>query len=160
MGTSSSGWGHGGRRRGAAALEGHPMTAFLHRVDVALVRLAWLPRLVLLVAVVMVVIQAMDRHPPFEVLSVEPVSARAGEVVTITAKVRRDTDYPVVMFSDAMIDNMHRMAPGVLRVSIVVPSNAAPGAASLVSVLRYRCNRTHALWPIEVTTELPFTVAP
>jgi hypothetical protein len=153
---------------------------FLHRIDDTMQTLAWIPRLMILVAVVLVAVQAADREPPFAVLSVEPAQARAGEPVVITAKVKRDmsrdcsvsmsrslfdssgarVDYPLARFSDAAIDLMERVGPGMLRVSIVVPINASVGPANLVSVLDYRCNRVHSLWPIEVTTYLPFDVIP
>ena len=156
------------------------MTAFLHRFDSIMLRLMWVPRVMLLVAILLIAHEASDRKPPFEILSVEPASARPGESITITARVWRDTDrdcaasmtrsmfdstiarsdFPVAYFSDDMIDKMERRAPGVLRVSLVLPANMAPGPANLVSVLHYRCNRVHALWPIEVTTNMPFEVLP
>ena len=154
------------------------MWRFLHRVDDVLLRLSWLPSVVLLAALCIVVVQAADRQEPFHIISVEPAFAKPGEVVTIRARVWRDTsrncsavmsrsvfdaqhvrwDYPLTRFSDAMIDRMESAAPGELRVSVVVPSSASAGTAQLVSVLEYRCNRVHALWPIEVTTVMPFTV--
>lgn len=151
---------------------------FLHRVDDVLMRLSWVPTLVLMLALVLVLVQAADRRPPFQIISVEPASAKAGDTVTIRARVWRDPsrdcsavmsrsvfdsqsvrwDYPVTRFSDAIIDDMESRRPSELRVSVVVPANAAAGEAHLVSVLEYRCNRVHALWPIEVTTTMPFTV--
>jgi hypothetical protein len=151
-----------------------------HRLDETLEALLWVPRILLLAAVVLIAWQAADRKPPFQVLSVEPAEARAGDVVVITARVKRDTsrncsasmsrsifdatgaraDYPVTRFSDALIDAMEADSPGVLRVAVLVPSNAAIGPAKLVSVLDYRCNRVHALWPIEVTTTMPFQIVP
>ena len=171
---------HGGGRRGTKALESTPVTDFLHRVDNILLRLMWVPRVMLLVAFLLIVYQAADRKPPFEILNVEPASARAGETITITARVWRDTerdcsasmtrsifdstmarsDYAVTYFSDQVIDKMERKTPGVLRVSLVLPANASSGPANLVSVLHYRCNRVHAVWPIEVTTNMPFEVLP
>lgn len=152
----------------------------LHWLDDFMQRLAWIPRVVLLAALALVLIQASDREPPFHLLSVEPAAARPGELVTITAHVRRDTardcsasmsrsvfdsagrrtDYPVARFSDALIDGMERKTPGLLKVSIVVPTNAAVGPAEVVSVLDYRCNRVHHFFPVEVTTVMPFEVLP
>lgn len=154
------------------------MWAAFHRIDDVLLRLAWLPSVVLLAAAVLVLVQAADRKEPFQILSVEPASARPGDMVTIRASVWRDGarncsavmsrsvfdaqhvrwDYPIARFSDSMIDSMEAAAPGELRVSVVVPPTASPGLAQLVSVLEYRCNRVHAVWPIEVTTTMPFTV--
>lgn len=156
------------------------MWRFLHRIDDVLLRLAWLPSVVLLCAMLIVIAQAADRKEPFQILSVEPAAARPGEMVTIRARVWRDGerncsavmsrsvfdaqsvrwDYPLTRFSDAMIDAMDAATPGELRVSVMVPPGAAVGTANLVSVLEYRCNRVHALWPIEVTTTMPFDVLP
>ena len=149
-----------------------------HRVDDWMLRLSWVPSLVLVIAMGLIAVQASDRREPFQILSVEPAAARPGDMVTIRAKVWRDRsrncsavmsrsvfdaqhvrwDYPLTRFSDAMIDRMESAAPGELRVSVVVPSSASAGTAQLVSVLEYRCNRVHAIWPIEVTTTMPFTV--
>lgn len=151
-----------------------------HRIDDWMLRLAWVPSVVLILAMGLIAVQASDRKEPFQILSVEPAAARPGDMVTIRAKVWRDQsrncsavmsrsvldaqsvrwDYPMTRFSDAMIDRMESLAPGELRVSIVVPSSASAGVAQLVSVLEYRCNRVHAIWPIEVTTTMPFTVLP
>jgi hypothetical protein len=153
---------------------------FFHQLDDALQAMAWVPRLMLIVAMVLIVWQATDREPPFHVVSVEPAHAHPGEVVVITARVKRDTtrncsatmsrsiydstgaraDYPVTRFSDSMIDMMEKETPGMLRVALLVPMQATSGPARLVSVLDYRCNRVHSLWPIEVTTIMPFEVLP
>ena len=180
MDACSNSGGHGRGGRGTTALEGNAVTAFLHRVDGVLIRLSWVPAVMLLVAAVLVLVEASDRAPPFQILSVEPAEARPGDAVTITARVWRDTsrdcsayrsrslfdsmmtrhDYPTAVFSDAAIDRVERETPGVLRVAFVLPHSAAPGPASLVSVTQYRCNRTHSLWPIYVTTVMPFTILP
>jgi hypothetical protein len=153
---------------------------WLHRFDDVLMRLAWVPTVVLLSAFVLVLVQAADRDPPFQLLEVNPASARAGDVVTITARVWRDPDrrcsaemsrsvfdsqhvrwdYPTAAFSASLIESMEQRSPSELRVSVVVPPNAAIGTAELISMLQYRCNRVHALWPIEVTTVMPFEVIP
>ena len=154
------------------------MMMALHRLDRLLLRMSWLPSLVLLVAFLLVLAQAADRSAPFAILSVEPAAARPGEMVVIRARVWRDTsrncsasmsrsvfdahrtryDYPMMKFSDAVIDSMERATPGELLVSVMVPPGAAAGPADLVSVLEYSCNQVHALWPVEVTTVMPFTV--
>ena len=183
MGVGSDSWRDGGVGCADPHLEVYPMSdfeRFFHRMDHTLQTLIWIPRLMLFVAAVLIIIQAMDREPPFGILSVEPASARPGELVTITARVKRDStrdcsaamsrsifdssgqrsDYPIMRFSDAVIDDMERRMPSMLKVTIQVPANATPGPAQLVSVLDYRCNRVHALWPIEVTTVMPFEVIP
>jgi hypothetical protein len=156
------------------------MWRVFHRVDALLERLSWVPSLVLLIALVVILIQITDRRPPFEIRHVEPAFARAGEALTLHAEVWRDVDrkcsaemsryvfdangarwdYPVSMFSSSIISRMEQATPGALKVAIIVPVGAAPGRAELVSVLSYRCNRAHALWPIEVTTHMPFIILP
>ena len=148
-----------------------------HRIDDWMLRLSWVPSLVLVIAMGLIAVQASDRREPFQILSVEPAAARPGDMVTIRAKVWRDQsrncsavmsrsvldaqavrwDYPLTRFSDAMIDRMESLAPGELRVSIVVPSSASAGracctAASPVSassslLLCVGCRRTLGMSP-------------
>ncbi len=156
------------------------MWRLLHRADSVLERLAWIPSVVLLAAIIIVAFQLMDRRPPFEILHVEPAFARPGEALTLHAEVWRDTDrncaatmsryvfdangarwdYPVSTFSSALIQRMDQQTPGRLKVAFIVPEGAAPGQAEIVSVLSYQCNRAHALWPIEVTTHMQFVILP
>lgn len=123
---------------------------------------------------------AMDRSAPFEVMQVYPAKAKPGEQVQIIAKVRRDTsrgcssdlsryvfdgrgtrwDEPTRHFSADTIALMAQQSPDMLRVSVTVPLDAYPGAASVVSDLEYRCNITHAAWPIRTTVVMPFTILP
>lgn len=124
----------------------------------------------------------VDRAPPFSVISVEPASAKPGDLVILRALVHRDTardcsalfsryvfDSRQVRFddiarptraSDAFIDHLERVDPGRLTLAFVVPAGMAPGPARVETVLHYRCNITHAVWPIEVTAQMPFTVLP
>lgn len=161
-------------------VESMTRAAMIDALDRLMRKLDWIPQWTLLIALGLVIFQAADRKPPFAILSVEPAIAKAGETVTITAEVWRDqgrncsvqmsrsvfdarghrSDYPVARFSDQVIDDIERRTPGMLKVSFVVPANAVPGTAELISVLDYRCNRVHALWPIEVTTRMPFEVVP
>lgn len=180
--------GRGGRHnrnRGRAAahlerIEGSMMWRVFRRVDSVLERLSWLPSLVLLIALIIVIIQVADRRPPFKLLHAYPAFAHAGEAVVFRADVWRDPsrrcsvtmsrsvfdgsgarwDYPISNFSQDLIARMESDTPGEMRAAIVVPPGAAPGDADLVSVLSYRCNRVHALAPIEVTTHIPFTILP
>lgn len=181
--TRNSGGRYRNLGRGAAdhqRAESAVMWRVFHRIDSVLDRLAWIPSIVLVLAIIISVAQLMDRKPPFEILHVEPAFARAGEAVTLRADVWRDTerrcnatmsryvfdangarwDYPVSMFPASLISSMAQQTPGELKVAIVIPAGAASGQADLVSVLSYQCNRAHVLWPIEVTTHIPFTILP
>lgn len=149
-------------------------------INHAVVATESIARAIILAALCLVLYYASDREPPFAVISVDPAYARAGEVVTIKAKVRRDVDrncnavysryvfdasgsrYDVghAIVSAEMISAMDRKMPGALAISLPVPPSAAPGPALLQTVLDYKCNRTHNFFPITVTTDMPFTVLP
>jgi hypothetical protein len=137
-------------------------------------------RAIIFVAFCLVLYYAADREPPFAVLTVEPAYAQPGQSITIKAAVRRDVergcnaefsryvfdsggagfDLGHAISSAEMISRMERDFPGALMVKFQVPADAQPGPALLQTVLDYRCNRTHNLWPIQVTTAMPFTVLP
>lgn len=152
----------------------------LKRIDAAMQRFAWLPRWTLIVAGVICMYWAADRAAPSGVISVDPAYARPGEFVTIRYSMWKDADrdchlrvsrslfdarndkadYPSVSFSDEALARIERDTPGRRSVTVAIPDTAAAGPAVLVSSLEYECNRMHALWPIRVTTVLPFTILP
>lgn len=121
---------------------------------------------------------SLDRRPPFEVVQVYPAYALPGEQVQLVAEVRRDLlrhcaadmsryiidsrgtrwDEPDRHFAPETITHLARQSPDMLRLSIKVPEDAAPGLAEVISDLKYRCNVTHALLPIRTTVVIPFTV--
>lgn len=123
---------------------------------------------------------ALDRRVPFQILEVYPAAARPGEQVQIVAKVRRDLDRncasdmsryvfdsrgmrwdePTRHFSAETIEVLAGSQPDMLRLSVMVPFDAHPGPGKVVSDLEYRCNITHAAWPIRVTAVMPFTILP
>jgi hypothetical protein len=130
----------------------------------------------------------LDRTPPVALLSVEPASARAGEVITIRANIKRDlsrdcdAEFSRYIFglttgsfpqpvqtrfvlgtqtaSSDMIRMMDKAWPGGLIVSERVPFELIPGPARLIADITYRCNKGHSLVPITVNMALPFTVLP
>lgn len=140
----------------------------------------WLPTWTLWAALLIVLVQALDRRPPFGLLHVYPAQARPGEVVTIYAEVRRDGarqcevdvnrslndahgkrwDYPEAHFSAEAVALTEARTPGRMAPTFVLPTSAAPGPAEITTSLRYRCNKTHAIWPITLTHTLPLTVLP
>ncbi len=152
----------------------------MHSLDDILRKLQWIATATVWTGLLSIAWFASDRKPPFEVLDVYPASARPGEYITITAHVRRDldrrceADFSRYLFDEVgarydlgytqasaeMISEMDRRSPGMLSVSVKLPETMQPGNASLVSVLRYRCNNVHVIWPIKITTTMPFTVAP
>jgi hypothetical protein len=133
---------------------------------------------VIILSLVILCVFALDREPPFALLSAPNVSVRPGEWLKLTADVRRDADrgceavFSRYIFGEGgirydlgtshasaqMISAMEMRDPGKLRVAVPVPSTIAPGPAWLEIVLSYRCNKVHSLVPIVVTVDIPFTV--
>ena len=152
----------------------------LRAVDRVATHFLWVAQMMIVVGIIITIGYAFDRDPPFRVIRVQPASARAGEFVTIDAEVMREADrmcsaefsryiydsslarYDIgsSVASAEMIARMEARAPGRLRVSVKLPENIAAGQAHLDIILVYRCNALHRLWPIDVTSVLPFTVLP
>ena len=121
---------------------------------------------------------AADREPPFALLHIPAATAQAGGKLRLVVDVRRDVsrecdaDFSRYIFgsdgarrdlitshaSAAMIAGMELRYPGKLPIVVSVPDDLEPGPARFVTVLAYRCNKVHALWPIIVTMDIPFTV--
>lgn len=154
------------------------MIRLLHFVDGLAHRFIWMAQAMIVGSLAIVAYYSMDREPPFEVLSVHPAFALPGEYVTIVASVSRDTkrncsaDFSRYLFdasrtrfdlgtqsaSAEMIRSMEDRDPGTLRISFLVPKTAAPGFAWVETAIKYSCNKVHNIWPIEVTTRMPFTI--
>jgi hypothetical protein len=143
-------------------------------------RWLWLARTVILLSLLIVIGYAMDRRVPFRVDATDYAEGQRGSHVVLKADVWRDVsrhcsaefaryvfdaagarfDLGNSIATDAMIRDMERRQPGRLVVAIDIPEAAAVGPARMVTTLQYRCNKVHSLWPIETTTEIPFTVLP
>lgn len=157
--------------------QGHVMTVIAW-LDKLAQRFLWAAKVTILVSIGLVIYYAADRAPPFTVISVEPAEALPGDTVTIHATVSRDMtrrcsadmsryvfdsgntrfDLGTSFFTPEVIRDMETRAPGRLTISIKVPEDAKSGPARMVSVLNYRCNRVHNIYPIEVTASFPFFV--
>lgn len=122
---------------------------------------------------------AFDRTPPFEILSHQPASGKPGGQLVVVADVRRDLsrgcsayftrhlyspagyryDLEGLQFASAeQVRDIEARQPGRLALAIELPMSLSAGTAHLVTNLQYRCNPLHAVWPINVTTDIPFTV--
>lgn len=121
----------------------------------------------------------LDRTAPFRVIE-QPrdLRGRAGDTIKADIVVHRvlrgcDVSFTRYVFdsrgvrfdqqgvnhmSAETIEQMDMDAPGHLIVAFEVPHNAAPGRAYLVTSLAYVCNPVHYLFPIQVSTRLPFTI--
>lgn len=152
------------------------------RATALLERLMWFWVPILAVSVGQVVWWALDRDPPFRLVSHQVNSPHAGGVLSVRAKVQRDLERDCsVTFSRYLFDrngtrhentgpqvmtaqtirNMDAMAPGELNVQMLVPANFPPGPASMTTVLEYRCNPLQDVArPIPVEMNIPFEVLP
>lgn len=147
-------------------------------IDSLAQRFIWVANLTIVAGLLAITWFASDRSPPFTLLSVEPAIAWPGDYLTIHASVKRDTtrecssEFSRFIFDSAggrydigtstasveMIRAMELKTPGLLAVTVKLPDNIRPGVSKLTTVLEYRCNKVHRLWPIEVTLQMPFTV--
>jgi hypothetical protein len=143
-------------------------------------RWMWLANVTILLSFVIIATYAADRAPPFKVLTMNPLQVARGETAVFKATVWRDptrkcsAEFSRFIFDSSgarhdlgkstataeMISSMEKESPGMLTVSVQIPIDVATGHAKMVTALQYRCNKVHAVWPIETTTELPFTVLP
>ena len=145
-------------------------------------RLRWIPRLILLVVAILFGMMAMDRSPPFHVYSYTTSPTKAGGVLEINALVKREIDRDCyVELSSSIHDSigvrwdlgttqtvspqgireLDAESPGKLIRKIVLPPGMAPGPASVLSNMIYRCNLLHDLFrPIAVETRFDFEVTP
>lgn len=157
-------------------------------VNEAAIQTVAVAQVILATAAAILVMGMLDRTPPATLVSVEPAGARAGEVVTIRARVNRDlsrdcdAEFSRYIFgmtagqfpqpvearfvlgtqtaSADMIRMMDKTWPGGLVVSERVPLELVPGPARLIADITYRCNKGHILAPVLVSMTLPFTVLP
>ena len=152
------------------------------RIYQAMRKLVLLPWLVISLALVQVSVWAMDRSPPFALLSFKVNSPQPGQLLTVEAKVRRDLDrecsvyfsrylfdsigvrYDLTgpqMMSPSAIRQMDSLAPGELNLILPVPTTFRPGPAVFSTVLEYRCNPLQDLIrPIYVQMHIAFEVMP
>ena len=122
-----------------------------------------------------------DNTPPFVLRGYTVFNAPAGHVAFINGNAARDLKRDCsVKFSRFLMDSqrirheissestmsaealraMDREMGGALRLSIRIPPDAATGPASLMTVLRYRCNAIQEFWPIDVLLEMQLEVLP
>lgn len=147
-------------------------------VDEVAKRFQWVASACVVGLAIYAVVLATDREPPFEVRHVTNTEVERGQDAVIVARVRRDIErrcdatFSRYLFaadgarydlgpsyaSYEMILAIERTTPGAMKVAFRVPDRMAPGQAIMRTVISYRCNKVHALWPIVVTTEIPFTV--
>lgn len=125
------------------------------------------------------VVLVLDRRPPMMLIEVKPTAARPGEPVLLRAEVHRDgracdaefsrylfdanrVSYPLESgkVSAELIARLEARTPGMLNLRVEIPPDAAPGPATVETEIIYYCNKMHRLWPLHVSTVLPFTILP
>lgn len=151
------------------------------RATSMLERFMWLAVLMMLASLAQIVGWALDREPPFRSISYTATPAQAGGVMQIDRTVHRDVErHCSAEFSRYIFDSkgrradiaggqymsldqrraLERRAPGRLSEVIPIPLGLAPGPATIYTVLQYRCNPIHALWPIELLGVLEVEILP
>lgn len=146
-----------------------------------MMRFLWLPAIVLLVGLAQCTFWALDRKAPFSIVAVSPASGRPGSTILLDVAVKRDISRPCSarftrqiydsrgvrydmegdqLATSAAVSRSEKMSPGRLLLAIDVPPSAQPGGAVMLTSLAYTCNPVQVLWPIEVTTAIPFEVLP
>lgn len=169
---------------GRAAQIGYMAGAKVNRafmlIDGLAQRFMWVANMTLIAGLMAIAWFAADRAPPFALVAVDPAIGSPGAYLTIHATVKRDPtrecsaefsrfifdaagaryDLGANIASAEMIRAIELKHPGRMLVTIKLPENIQAGLARMTTVLEYRCNKIHRLWPIEVTTNMPFTVLP
>lgn len=161
----------------------------MRMVNEVMVQTVAVAQVMIATGIVVLVYGLMDREPPFELLEVYPSHAKAGQMVTIKARVKRDldrgcdADFSRYMWGmtpgpdlgqpietrfvlgtshapAAMIEMMDKKWPGGLVISERVPETLLPGPAKITADIYYTCNKAHYISPIKVHMEMPFTIVP
>lgn len=141
--------------------------------------LVWLS--ILTVSAGQIAVWALDRTPPFAMLSYYAPPTQRGTVLHLTGEVMRDVERGCgVIFSRHLIDaqgyridlttsqrmsaaaltDMDRVMPQKLFLAVHIPAYTSPGRARLATVLQYECNPLHRIWPIPVEMTIDFEVLP
>jgi len=144
-------------------------------------RLMWLWIILLSATAGQILWWASDRTPPFALSSYYAPPVQRGGVLHLTGEVTRDitrgcsatfsrhmTDaqgfridlMTSQTMSAAAIADMERRAPQRLFLAIVIPAHTSPGPAHITTVLTYRCNPLHSIWPITTDMQVDVEVLP
>lgn len=132
-----------------------------------------------LAGVAQIVVWALDRSPPFRLVSTAHAVAVPGQSVVLQMTVRRNVARECsVVWSRWVFDGrgvridlegqqqmgatgiaeLEKRNAGRLTISVPIPSSAFPGPAELVYDLDYVCNPLHRWWPINVVMRVPFEI--
>jgi len=144
-----------------------------------LARFSWIPVLAIIFGLVMSLVWAVDRSPPFVVKSARVIPpVRAGDTAKIEGEVWRDPGracdlevrhwiedssgfrhyLPNVHMASDSIKRLEQISPGVTRYTMAIPPAFTAGSAVYHAESLYFCNPVHLIWPISVITRLTFDV--
>lgn len=147
----------------------------------ALHRHLWLPLALLVATIGINAYWVVNRADPLVILEQTVVpQGRPGDVLHFSAKVRRDYDPPCSVASQRVVISstgyrfnidstelsgetlrmLTQATPDHLYSTLVIPQGVAPGRATLVTSLTYKCNPIDTLLPNTATTVLYFDVLP
>lgn len=156
------------------------------RLYAAMQKWLWLPWVVIILTTVSVVAQVsvwmLDTRKPFELLSYTVNQVKAGGLLRVDGKVRRDLDREcslrgaryimdsqgarydfgssIVMTAEAL-RIMDKLSAGEIHQVHQLPAYIAPGPASMITTMQYVCNPLHELFrPIAVDMRIDFEVLP
>jgi len=145
-------------------------------------RWVWLPWIFLVGLTIQLAVWALDREPPFVMLSYTATPVQPGGVLHIDGIVRRDLGrrcgmvgsryildsggirYDMGgpgMMSASALDRMNAAAPNELHQAYLIPAYIRPGPATMTTTMAYSCNILHDLIrPIPVDVVIAFEVLP
>lgn len=147
--------------------------SFLHRFIL-------IPYIAIAVGVLQTVVWALDRKPPFVVVSGGVTSeAVPGRPMKIEGEVVRDlsrecsarvehwledglgfrTYFSPIYISAEAMRRIAEKNPNATRYFVDLPQSVRPGKTRYMSTLLYTCNPVHLVWPIEVFFVAEFDVS-
>lgn len=146
------------------------LTASLAFIDRWLLRLWWVPTIMLSSTLGVLVYWAAERTPPIELVHMPSVAGKRGDVIRFMPIVERDVGrdcdvvaqhtlidgsgfaiaLPPIQLDSWMVRQREHHLPGVVPIEIPVPTRASPGLGSYEAVITYTCNPVHKVWPIKV----------
>jgi len=121
----------------------------------------------------------LDREPPFVLGPYTVNSPAPGGVLVFDAQVTRQLERqcsvqfsrhmfdstgmridiaPLTNMSAEALENMDGVMDGRLKLRVSIPHGASPGPAKFVTVLDYRCNPLHYVYPIHILMTVDFEV--
>lgn len=140
---------------------------------------SFLPILMHVLVAGQLIVWGLDRQSPFVLDSYTATNATPGGTVFFVGNVERNVsrkcsvEYSRTIYdknnfsydvsgmqlrSPDALTNLDTRSPSRLLVAVELPTGIPPGPATMLTVLNYRCNMVHNVWPIRVTLPMKFEV--